>query len=83
MQTFHFNAFNGGATPDPTGTELENVVDAKCNAMRYLAEILNEKASRRQGCDDLRVEVTDDSGLILFTVSASIIDAPAMGAKTD
>lgn len=78
MARYHFHAYNGRAIADEAGSEHATVADARFHAMRHLAEVLCEKAGNREGCDDLTLEVTDKEGLILFSMTLSVIDAPAM-----
>lgn len=77
MPRFHFNSYNGHATEDIKGSEHSSIFDARIHAMRHYAELLCERAAAGEGCEDLKLEVTDGAGLILFSMSMSLVDAPA------
>lgn len=78
MPVFHFNTSNGAGFRDVEGTEFRNVAAAKVEATRHIGEMLMDKSTRDERIDDLRLDVTDDSGLVLFSLMVSMIDAPVL-----
>ena len=62
---------------DHDGVELDSTSAARVCAVEYASETLSERPEIIWQGDEFRVEVTDQSGLILFTVIVLGIDAPA------
>ncbi|MDR4305661.1 hypothetical protein IHQ68_03365 [Chelatococcus sambhunathii] len=83
MPRFHFNVYDGETSIDEAGTELPDLVFARREAIRYSGELL-EDAGRREGLGpEWRMEVTDESGLILFALHFVVIEAPAISKKPE
>jgi len=78
VPVFHFNTSNGANFSDVDGTEFNSVAAAKLEATRHVGEMLVDKSTRDEKVDDLRLDVTDDRGLVLFSLLVSMIDAPAL-----
>ncbi|MFC3215112.1 DUF6894 family protein [Novosphingobium panipatense] len=76
MPTYYFDIYNGEAAPDLTGTELGNVQEARVMAVRFLGQVLLEKADviERNSC--WRVEVSREDRQLLFSVTLAVEDRP-------
>jgi hypothetical protein len=77
MPRYFFNRTDGYVERDREGTELRDLSDARIQAIVFAGESLRDEPEKIWNGDDFRVEVTDDMGLLLFTVIASAIDAPS------
>lgn len=71
MARYFFNVRDGAERPDREGTELAGQLEARRAAMQIGAELLRRDG--RQFWDDpnWQIEVTDEQGVILFTVYIS------------
>ncbi|MGU3668470.1 DUF6894 family protein [Methylobacterium sp. A49B] len=78
MARFHFNVYDGVSMPDPVGTDLSSWDDARVEAIRMAGEILKDKAHRIALGEDWRMEVTDETGLVLFRLDFSVLESPAV-----
>jgi hypothetical protein len=81
LPIYHFDTFNGEEIHDLKGIDIENIGDAKTMAVRYLGELLREKAEGFGDAGDWRVEVKDDTGLILFCVNLSLKIVPPVSSR--
>ena len=78
MPRFHFNIHDGVNLPDPVGTELRGWKEARFEAVRLAGAILRDVANRLSLEEDWRMEVTDDSGLILFQIVFSVLPSASV-----
>ena len=62
---------------DTTTVELEDLTKLRLEVARFVGELLRDHASQIWLDQDWRVDVTDESGLILFTMHVSAQDVPA------
>ena len=76
MPRYHFNCANGSREPDPDGVELADSEAAHAYAMKFAGEVLKSEPQLVWSHGQWRVEVTDDDGVLLFTVITLAIDAP-------
>jgi hypothetical protein len=60
------------------GLELETVHAARCKAVRYAGQLLCDVGERFWDTADFELSVTDDRGLILFTMRVVGTEAPAI-----
>lgn len=74
---FHFNTYDNVTVLDPEGTELADWDEARLEAIRLCGEILKEDAKRVALCEDWRMEVTDDTGLVLFRFDFAVMASAA------
>ena len=81
MPRFHFNVYDGVASPDDAGSDLTSVAEARVEAVMLFGSILREKAHEFWADQGMQLQVTDDSGLVLFTLSMSANVAPAAAAQ--
>lgn len=61
---------------DDEGFELANLQAARAEAVTYAGASLAEEPGQIADAQDLRVEVTDEFGTLLFTVVAYMMDGP-------
>jgi len=82
MPRYHFNLHDGVSQPDPDGTELPDLDAAREGAVRLVGELLQDGYKGIMPGDDWRLEVTDESGLILFRLDFTMMAAACVsGAK--
>lgn len=78
MPRFHFHVHDGCSLLDTEGTELADPQAARLEAIRIAGDILKHDAHRIALGEDWRIEVTDETGLILFQMTFLVIESPAM-----
>jgi hypothetical protein len=66
---YHFNVHDGTAYPDALGTECATLQDARVEAVRRIGRLLAEEAARFWTGDEWTMDVTDPTGLNLFTLT--------------
>ncbi len=77
MPRYHFNVHDGLYDPDPDGVLLFDMDAARIQAAIMAAEILREKCSEIWRNQELKLEITDDVGLHLFSLIILTINSPA------
>ena len=77
MQRFFFHTADGSRDRDETGTDLPSLHAARAHDITYAGECLTHEPSVLWEGRDFRVEVTDESGTLVFTIITLAIDAPA------
>ena len=75
VSRFFFHVEGG---PDDLGLELPSIAQAKCEAARYAGHLLCDAAENFWDTAELTMRVANESGLVLFTVTISGTDAPAI-----
>lgn len=84
MPRYHFNIYDGETYVDKAGIELPDLVRARCEAIRYSGQLLEDAGRRGSFGEEWRMEVTDENGLFLFVLYFLIVVAPAASKlKTD
>ena len=83
MPRFFFHRTDGYFERDDEGVELESLHAARVEAVTFAGSSLAEEPEQIWNGQDFRVEVTDERGMLLFTVITLAIDAPATRAKPD
>ena len=78
MPRFYFHV---EGRPDEEGTELPSVPAAKCEAVRYAGRLICDEAERFWDSAEFGLIVTDEKGLILFSLTLSGTEAPAIRAS--
>ncbi|WP_431848639.1 DUF6894 family protein [Allosphingosinicella sp.] len=63
--------------PDNHGVELASISEARTLAVQSAAELIRDRPEVVWAGEEVRVEVTDSSKLVLFTVIVIGVDAPA------
>jgi hypothetical protein len=78
MPRFHFNIRNGSFGPDESGTDLPDLQSARVQAIAFTGELLKDHSRAFWESADWQMTVTDDRGLVLFTVHVLATDAPVL-----
>lgn len=73
MPRYHFNVYDGRNITDDVGTELPDATFARREAIRYSGALLEDDADSLPVGEDWRMEVTDDAGLILFSLTFTVV----------
>lgn len=76
MPRYHFHCANGSREPDLEGTELEDDEAAQAMAVVFAGDVLKSDPKAIWKGGTWRVEVTDASNILLFTVITLAVDAP-------
>lgn len=76
MARYHFHDADGVRQCDEDGIELPDDEAARVLAARYAGDMLKHEPRKVWDHGQWRVEVTDDSNILLFTVVMVAIDAP-------
>ena len=63
---------------DNEGMEFADVHEAKCQAVVYAGELLRDAAEKFWDDADFELSVTDENGLILFSMRVIGVEAPAI-----
>lgn len=74
MPSFFFD-LTGGLVAE---IDLPNVQQAKHEATRYLGEVIRDRGEKFWATSDLILAVSDENGLVLFTLEVVGNDAPAL-----
>ncbi|GEP11100.1 DUF6894 family protein [Methylobacterium gnaphalii] len=78
MPRYHFNVFDGRKILDPAGQDLTDANSAQVEAIMVAGEIIKDYAKHIALGEDWHMEVTDDTGLILFRLDFQITVSPAV-----
>lgn len=76
MPRYYFNVYDGLSSLDVEGTELPDWRAARKAAIRLAGEILKDDADRIDLGEDWRIEVADQTGLVLFQMTFLVVEAP-------
>ncbi|WP_037492168.1 DUF6894 family protein [Sphingobium indicum] len=77
MPRYFFHTVDGGRDVDQEGTELPNDAAARKAAIRFAGAVMHDEPDVLWDGRDYRVEVTNETGALLFTIVMLSIDAPA------
>ena len=80
MPRFYFNFRDGQDSPDEEGYELSSFREACRTGIQLLCHTIEDNPDLALN-DDIRLEVTDPSGLIISTVQVVVTTAPAFGDR--
>ena len=82
MRRFFFHTNNPAelAMQDDEGLEFSSVHDAKCAAVKYAGQVLSDVAEHFWDEADFELTVTDENGLILFSMRVVGTEIPAIRA---
>jgi hypothetical protein len=78
MSRFFFHLTHSEDARDEAGVELEGVHQAKCHAVKMIADALCETPEKFWETETYRVTVTDARGLLLLSVEMVSTLAPAL-----
>ena len=80
MPRYHFSSVDGGRDWDPEGVDLPDQHAARAYAVRYAGELLQSEPEAVWDAGQWRVEVSDDAGTLLFTVTTTGAYGPGSAA---
>jgi hypothetical protein len=75
---FHFHVHDGVEHPDPEGSDLPDIPSARKYAVRYFGEMLQDEPSTFWNGEELRMQVADETGLLLFSLHFIAVNAPVL-----
>ena len=78
MPRYHFNIYDGVRSPDLDGTELPDIHAARREGVMRAGAMIEDVGKRNQSGDDWRMEVTDDTGLLLFRMDFVVVESSAV-----
>ena len=81
MPRYHFNIHDGRNEVDREGTELPDLHEARRQAIKLAAAVLDDEGTSLRDGEDWHMEVTDATGLVLFRLDFSISHAPAAASR--
>ena len=73
-----FNLAGAIYDPDVDGFEVATLDQARVLAAQHVAEIIRDQPHLVWMGEEVRVEVSDERKLVLFTIMVSGVDAPAV-----
>ena len=77
MPRYFFATADGTRETDHIGTQLANIAAARVEAIRYAGDVLSDQPGMLWDGEDFRVEVSDETGLVLFTVVTMAMNSSA------
>lgn len=82
MPRFFFHVHDGANIPDKEGTELGDWRNAQHEAIKLAGRVIADDAKRLRLGEDWSMEVTDETGLVLFRLDFHVSGSAAiMGAS--
>ena len=78
MPRFHFNVYDGTTTLDKVGTDFDTFSEARSEAISVVGRFLQEKFEHIATCDEWRLEIADERGLVLTSLEFHMIESPAL-----
>lgn len=78
MPKFFFHLTHSGEIRDEAGTEFATLQEAKCHAVKLIADTLCEDPHKFWESESYRVTIADDAGLYLLLVEMISYPAPAL-----
>ena len=82
MARYFFDVTNFDFWPDTEGSELPSLFDARVESVRLSGELLRDQAEQFWQGPEWRVDVKDAAGLVLFSLTIMVTEAPAGGRLT-
>lgn len=77
MPIYHFNLQDGQSYPDVAGSEYPDLDAARTEAVRRSGVLLRDNATSFWGGNGWKLIVTDQNGMILFTLHFLAVASPA------
>jgi hypothetical protein len=74
---YFFNIAGAAYDPDVEGYELPSMHEARLMATKHAGEVLRDRPGLPWTGEELRIEVTDSSQVVLFTVIVLGVDSAA------
>lgn len=78
MPRFFFHVHDGASFIDREGTDLVDWREAQQEAIRLAGQIIGDNAKRMKLGEDWLLEVTNESGLVLFRLDFHISASPVI-----
>lgn len=82
MAKYHIELRTENTVWDTLDVERENLTELRIELARFVGELLKEHAQQIWIDEDWRVDVTDESGLILYVMHISASETAATAAMT-
>ena len=82
MPVYKFHVIDGVSRPDRDGTELQSLSQAKLEAVKFAGGLMRDDPQIFLTGEDWEIEVTDESGLHLFSYTFFATEAPALAGKS-
>lgn len=82
MPRYFFHRTDGTRDVDHEGTELPDLHRARIEAVLFAAGTLKDDPDELWQGGELRIEVSDETSMILFTVIMLAIDSPVVHASS-
>jgi hypothetical protein len=76
-----FNLAGAVYDPDQEGSEVATIDHARILAARYVAEVIRDQPDAVWAGEEVRLEVTDERQLVLFTIMVMGVDAAAVSGQ--
>jgi hypothetical protein len=83
MPRYFFHVDNGVIAPDEEGIDLPDHQSARMQSVQMLGEMLQDHAEEFWDDHSLKLIATDASGLIVFVLDLSGIEAPAFSKRVE
>lgn len=80
MSSFCFK-IEGESPADTVVHEFANIAETKCQAVQFAAQLICDQASTFWPAGEFALAVTDEKGLVLFTLTIVGIEAPAIHGR--
>lgn len=80
MAHYYFRTTSNAGGPDGDPFEFDTTEDARRQAVLFTSEMLKERPDA-VWCEDVRLDVTTDEGLILFTIMVVGVQSPAVSMR--
>ena len=77
MPRYHFNVYDGVTLLDKKGVELPDTMFARREAIRYAGVLLEEGARLESLGSEWRMEVTGETGVIMFRLDFFVTPSAA------
>ena len=79
MPRYFFHVHDGTVMRDRDGTELPDLQTARAEALMLAGKIIGDAGARRDLGEEWVIEVTDETGLILFRMDFVVAESAATG----
>jgi hypothetical protein len=76
-----FNLAGAIYDPDDDGIEVSTIDQARVLAAKYVAEVIRDRPEVVWAGEEVRLEVSDERQLVLFTIIVVGLDAPAAAGQ--
>jgi hypothetical protein len=74
---YHFHIQDGHNMPDQQGTELPSLQAARVEAVERAGAVLQKSAQHFWNGEEWKLDVTDDKGLLMFSLVFVAFESPA------